>query len=82
MTQLDQGIRDYRELMILCNRTDAKYENITKAKQKVDKVDTLMVLQEKRLEELGTAMDTKREEAKIELSLFQERLDDIQVDDE
>jgi len=82
LTQLDQGIRDYRELMILCNRADANYENITKVKQKVEKVDTLMVLQEKRLEELGTEMDTKPEEAKMELWLFQEQLDDIQVDDE
>ena len=82
LAQLDQGIRDYRKLMILCNSADANYENITKVKQKVDKVDTLMVLQEKRLEELGTEMNTKCEEAKIELSLFQEQLDAIQIDDE
>jgi hypothetical protein len=82
LTQLNQGIRDYRELMLVCNRPGSNYENITKAKQKVDKVDTLMILQEKRLEELGTEMDTKCEEAKMELSLFQQQLDDIQVDNE
>ncbi len=80
LTLLDQGIRDYRELMLVCNRSDLNYENIIKAKQKVDKVDTLMALQEKRLEELRTEIEIKCEEAKMELSFFQQQLDDLQVD--
>lgn len=82
LTLLDQGIRDYRELMILCNSTYANYENITKAKQKVDKVDNLIIHQETRLQELETEIEAKREEAGMELSIFQQQLDDFQVDDE
>ena len=82
LKQLGHGIKFYRELMILCNQTDSNYDDIIYTKQKVEKVDNLMVNQENRLEELRTEMDTKCEEAKMELSLFQQQLDDFIEDDE
>ncbi len=80
LTQLDQGINHYRELMILCNRSDADYDKIISAKQKVDKADNLIIRQENRLQELRTEMATKSESAKMELSLFQEQLDEFQTE--
>ena len=82
LTQLDQGINHYRELMILCNRSDADYDKIISAKQKVDKADNLIIRQENRLQELRTEMATKSESAKMELSLFQEQLDEFQTEDD
>ena len=82
LTQLDQGINHYRELMILCNRSDADYDKIISAKQKVDKADNLIIRQENRLQELGMEMNTKSESAKMELSLFQEQLDEFKAEDD
>ena len=81
LTQLDQGINHYRELMILCNRSDADCDKIISVKQKVDKAENLMIQQENRLQELRTEMATKSESAKMELSLFQEQLDEFKEDD-
>ena len=80
LTQLDQGIKYYRELMILCNRSSTNYDDINNAKQKVDKIYNLIIHQEKRLQELEIEIDAKCEKAKLELSLFQKRLDDLQID--
>lgn len=80
LTQLDQGIRYYRKLMILCNRSDSNYDNIISVKQKVDKVDNLIIHQETRLQELETEISAKCEEAKVELSLLQKQLDDFKAD--
>ena len=82
LTLLDQGIRYYRKLMILCNRSDANYDNIISMQQKVDKMDSLIIQQQTRLQQLETEIEAKFEEAKMELALFQEQLDDFQVDDE
>ena len=82
LTQLDQGINHYRELMILCNRSDADCDKIISVKQKVDKAENLMIQQENRLQELRTEMATKSESAKMELSLFQEQLDEFQTVDD
>ncbi len=82
LTQLDQGINHYRELMILCNRSDADYDKIISAKQKVDKADNLIIRQENRLQELRTEMATKSESAKMELSLFQEQFDEFKAEDD
>lgn len=80
LSQLDRGIGFYRELMILCHKSDANYDKVVSVREKVDKTNDLMAQHETRLQELGTEMDTKCEEAKIELSLFQKQLDDLQLD--
>ncbi len=82
LSKLDRGIGFFRELMILCNKPDANYENIIRIKQKVDRTNNLMAQQEPRLQELGTEMETKCEEAKMELSLFLQQIDDFMADGE
>ncbi len=67
---LERGINNYRELMILCNQSDALYNKIVDVKRSVDKTDKLLIHQKDRLEELRLEMETKCEEAKVELSLF------------
>ncbi len=79
ITQLEQGIEYYRELVILCSQSSTNYDNFINAKKKVDKVESLISHQEKRLAALESEMDTKCEEVKIELSLFRERLEDFNV---
>lgn len=81
LIQLEDGIEYYRELVILCSQSDTNYDNFINAKQKVEKVDSLISLQEKRLVDLESEMDTKCEEVKIELSLFRERLDDFKANE-
>ena len=78
--QLEQGMEYYRELMILCSQSSTKYDNIINAKKRVEKVDSLISRQEKRLEDLESQMDTKSEEIKFELSQFRERLEDFRSD--
>lgn len=78
--QLDGGIRYYRDLMILSNKPDAKYDKIISVKQRVDKINNLMAQQESRLHELETEMNAKCEEAKNELSLFQQQIDEFKAD--
>ena len=80
LKQLEQGIKYYRELMIICNQPNVNYENILNRKQNVDKVDNLLTRHENRLAELEAEMDTKCEEAKVELSLFQQQLDDFIIE--
>ena len=82
LSQLDQGIEYYRELMILCNMKDSEYDNINSIQQKVDRTNELMAQQETRIQNLETEMVTKFEEAKLELSLFQKQLDDFQIDEQ
>ena len=77
LTQLEQGIDYYRELMIMCNQSDAKYDKIINAKAKVEKVDNLIARQQNRIENLENEIDTKCEETKIELSLFTQQLNDF-----
>ena len=78
--QLEQGMEYYRELMILCSQSSTKYDKIITAKKRVEKVDSLISCQEKRLLDLESAMDTKCEEIKFELSHFRERFDDFKTD--
>ncbi len=78
--QLEQGIEYYRELMILCSQSSTKYDKIITAKKRVEKVDSLISRQEKRLLDLESAMDTKCEEVKFELSHFRERFEDFKTD--
>ena len=77
LTQLDRGIKAYRELMILCDKPETHYEDITRVKEKVDRTNALIAQQEPRLQALGEEIDTKPEKAKVELSLFQQQLDDF-----
>ena len=80
-SQLDRGIEFYHDLMVLCHKPDDNHDNVISVKQKVDKVNSLMAQQETRLQELETAIDVKYEETKIELSLFQEQLDEFQANE-
>lgn len=81
LTQLAQGIDYYRELMIMCNQSEAKYDKIINAKEKVEKVDNLITRQQNRIENLENEIDTKCEETKIELSLFTQQLNDFKDSD-
>lgn len=80
LIRLEQGMESYRELMILCSQSKTKYNDIINAKKRVEKADSLIVRQEKRLVNLESEMDTKCEEVKVELSLFRERLEVFNVD--
>lgn len=80
LLQLEQGIDSYRELMIMCNQSNTKYDNLINAKTKVERVDKLIKHQKKRLENLKNEMNTKCEETKIEFSLFHQNLNDF-IDD-
>ena len=82
LTQLDRGIKAYRELMILCHKTDTPYEDITRLKERVDKTNALIAQQEPKLQKLGEEIDTRPEKAKVELSLFQQQLDDFRNSNE
>ncbi len=77
LTQLEQGTDYYRELMIICNQSDAKYDKIINAKEKVEKVDNLITRQQNRIKNLENEINTKCEETKIELSLFTQQLNDF-----
>ena len=79
MIKLEQGLDYYRELMIMCNQSGSKYEKIIKAKERVERVDSLLTSQQSRLEKLDTEMDLKCEQTKIELSLFYQQLDDFKA---
>ena len=78
ITQLEHGTDMYRELMILCNKDDAEYDNIQQIKQKVDDLSDLMSHQEPKLQELETWIETKYEEAKKELSQFRKQITDFE----
>ncbi len=80
LIQLEQGMEYYRDLMILCSQSSTKYDNIINAKKRVEKVDSLISQQQKRLVDLESEMDTKCEEVKFELSQFRERCDDFKTD--
>ncbi len=82
LIQLERGIEYYRELMILCSQSYSNYDNIINAKQRVEKVDSLLSQQEKKLAELELKMDTKREEVRFELSQFREMFDDFKIDED
>lgn len=77
LTQLDKGIRYYRDLMIHCNNEEANFSHINDVKQKVDKLDNLMSLQVERLRELGNEMNTICEMAEAEISIFLTQLDEF-----
>ena len=79
--RLEQGVEYYRELMILCNQSDSHSDDLVRAKRRVENAENLMIRQQQRVEELSAEMNTKSEEAKIELSLFQEQLDSFKSDD-
>ncbi|MCY4402350.1 MAG: hypothetical protein OXD54_07235 [Candidatus Poribacteria bacterium] len=82
LKRLERGIKNYRELMILCNQNNTKYDMIIDENQKVERMDQLLINQEKRLEDLGLEMETKCEEAKVELSEFIQQLNTLIEDDE
>ena len=74
ISHLEHGTDTYRELMILCNKEDAEYDEIQQLKQKIDDLSELMSQQERRILELGTWIKTKSEESKKELSQFRKRI--------
>lgn len=82
LKQSERGIKNYRELMILCNQNDANYDKIIDEKRKVERMERLLINVEKRLEDLGLEMETKCEEAKIALSQFIQQLNTFIEDDE
>ena len=78
ITQLEHGTDMYRELMILCNKDDAEYDNIQQIKQKVDDLSDLMSHQEPKLQELETWIETKYKESKMELSQFRKQITEFE----
>ncbi len=78
ISHLEHGTDTYRELMILCNKDDAEYDNIQQIKQKVDDLSDLMSHQEPKLQELETWIETKYEESKRELSQFRKQITEIE----
>ncbi len=82
LRHLDIGIDSYRNLMILCNQPDVNFEKISVAQQKVERAENKKNRQEKRIEEFRVEMETKCETAKVELSLFQQQIEDFMAYDE
>lgn len=80
ISQLERGTDLYRELMILCHKSDSEYENIIATKQKVEGIDDLMSRQEPKMGELETLMETKYTEAKMEVSQFRKLIDEFEED--
>ena len=77
--QLENGIGYYRNLLIFCSQEEEdNYDQILDVKEKIEKSDTLISQQNTRLEKLRDKMNTKYEQAEIELSNFQSLLIDFQ----
>ena len=77
--QLENGIGHYRNLLIFCSQEEEdNYDQILDVKEKIEKTDTLISQQNTRLEQLRDKMNTKYEQAEIELSNFQNQLIDFQ----
>ncbi len=78
ISHLEHGTDIYRELMILCNKVDAQYDDIQQLKQKIDDLSELMSHQERKMIELGTWIKTKYEKSKKELLQFRKRITDFE----
>lgn len=78
ISHLEHGTDTYRELMILCNKEDAQYDEIQQLKQKINDLSELMSHQERKLLDLGTWIKTKYEKSKKELSQFRKRITDFE----
>ncbi len=78
ITQLEHGTDTYRELMILCNKEDAQYDDIQQLKQKIDDLGELMSHQERKILELGTWIKTKHEKSKKALLQFHKRITEFE----
>ena len=77
--RLENGIGYYRDLLLFCSQEEEdNYDQILDVKEKVEKTDTLISQQNTRLVELGNKMNTKHEQAEIELTNFQNQLIDFQ----
>ena len=77
--RLENGIGYYRDLLLFCSQEEEdNYDQILDVKEKVEKTDTLISQQNTRLVELGNKMNTKHEQAEIELTNFQSQLIDFQ----
>ena len=79
LKQLENGIAYYRDLLLFCSQEEEdNYDQILDVKEKVEKTDTLISQQNTRLVELGNKMNTKHEQAEIELTNFQSQLSDFE----
>lgn len=80
LKQLENGIAYYRDLLLFCSQEEEdNYDQILDVKEKVEKTDTLISQQNTRLIELANKMNTKYEQAEIELTNFQNQLIEFQV---
>lgn len=78
ISHLEHGTDTYRELMILCNKEDAQYDDIQQLKQKIDDLGELMSHQERKILELGTWIKTKYEKSKKALLQFHKRITEFE----
>ena len=79
LKQLENGIAYYRDLLLFCSQEEEdNYDQILDVKEKVEKTDTLISQQNTRLIELANKMNTKHEQAEIELTNFQNQLIEFQ----
>lgn len=80
LKQLENGIAYYRDLLLFCSQEEKdNYDQILDVQEKIEKTDTLISQQNTRLIELANKMNTKYEQAEIELTNFQNQLIEFQV---
>ncbi len=79
LKRLDDGIAIYDELLTLCNRERADFDDILSLKKQVDEIDELVVQHERQLRNLELEAQTSYEVSETALSIFEKRFKEFKA---